>query len=198
MLSTRQRGVSIIELMVGVTITSLLLAMGIPAFTAWIQNSQNRAAAESILNGLQVARVEAVKRNTPVRFDLTDSSGRVVWNVGCVNVTATCPASIASRPSENATANARVGISTTTIPTPVPAGQFGTAITAGAGLEAGVTFNGLGRVPTENLGFDVTRVDVTNATAADARRYVIFITTGGQVRMCDPALDFSNNPQGCS
>jgi len=198
MLSTRQRGVSIIELMVGVTITSLLLAMGIPAFTAWIQNSQNRAAAESILNGLQVARVEAVKRNTPVRFDLTDGSGLVVWNVGCVNVTATCPASIVSRSSENATANARVGISTTTIPSPVPTGHFGTAIAAGAGLEAGVTFNGLGRIPGENLGFDVTRIDVTNASAAAARRYVIFITTGGQIRMCDPALNFSNNPQGCS
>jgi len=181
-----------------VTITSLLLAMGIPAFTAWIQNSQNRAAAESVLNGLHVARVEAVKRNTQVRFDLTNGSGLVAWNVGCVNVTATCPASIASRSSENATANARVGISTTTIPTPVPAGHFATAISAGTGLEAGVTFNGLGRIASENLGFDVTRVDVTNATAADARRFVIFITNGGQIRMCDPALDFSNNPQGCS
>ena len=43
-----QRGVSLIELMVGLTIMAILLAFGLPGSTAWIQNSQIRTAAESV------------------------------------------------------------------------------------------------------------------------------------------------------
>jgi len=32
---------------------------------------------------------------------------------------------------------------------------------------------------------------------ADERRLSIAVTAGGQVRMCDPQLDKSKNPQGC-
>jgi type IV fimbrial biogenesis protein FimT len=198
MLMRGQRGVSLVELMVGLGIASFLLVAGVPAFSSWIQNSQNRAAAESVLAGLQLARVEAVKRNTVVRFDLTDATGRVAWNVGCVTVTTDCPASIQRRVAEEGFVNARVGISTVAIPTPIPAGYFGTPIGAGAGLNAGVSFTGMGRVLPANVGSDIAWVDVTNAASANARRYVVMIGTGGLVRMCDPALDFSSNPQGCS
>jgi len=61
MLARRQQGVTLIELMVGIAILATLLAMGIPAFTGWIQDTQVRTAAESILNGLQTARAEAVR-----------------------------------------------------------------------------------------------------------------------------------------
>lgn len=198
MLMQRQRGVTLIELMIGIAIVSILLVMGVPAFSLWIQNTQNRAAAESVLNGLQLARAESVRRHAVVRFDLTDASGLVTWNVGCVTVTAECPATIQSRPAAEGSINARVGISTATIPLPTPAGHFGTAITAGTGLTAGVSFNGLGRVPNANVGTDITRIDITNAASSDARRYVVIVGTGGQIRMCDPALVFADNPQGCS
>mgnify|MGYP000645620457 CR=1 FL=1 len=198
MLTMRQFGVSLIELMIGLAILGFLLALGMPAFNLWIQNTQNRTAAESISNGLQLARAEAVRRNALVRFDLTDATGLVAWNVGCVSITADCPAAIQSRPAAEGGVNARAGISTGAIPSPTPAGHFGTAIEAGTGLTAGVSFNGLGRVPSANIGADITRIDITNAATADARRFVVTIGPGGQIRMCDPALVFANNSQGCS
>lgn len=192
------RGVGLIELMIGLGIAAFLLMAGVPAFTAWIQNSQNRTAAESILNALQLARIEAIKRNTLVRFELTDANGRVAWNVGCVTVTSDCPASIQKRSADDGLANARVGISKTAIPLPISSGYFSDAIAAGTGLAAGVSFNGMGRVPADNSGEDIARIDVTNAASREARRFVVMIGAGGQVRMCDPALAFSSNPQGCS
>lgn len=198
MLTMRQLGVSLIELMVGLSVGGILLALGMPAFTLWIQNTQNRTAAESISNGLQLARAEAVRRNALVRFDLTDASGKVAWNVGCFHVTDDCPATIQSRPAAEGTINARAGASTETIPVPTPADHFADAIAAGTGLTAGVTFNGLGRVPSANIGEDITRIDITNTAAADARTFVVTVTTGGQIRMCDPALVFADNSQGCS
>ena len=198
MLKKSQPGVTLIELIIGIAIVSILLMMGVPSFNSWIQNTQNRTAAESVLNGLQLARAEAVRRNTVVRFELTDDTGLVAWTVGCVTVTATCPASIQSRLAAEGGGNARAGVSTAAIPSPTPSTQFNTAIAAGTNLSAGVSFNGMGRVPTANIGTDITRVDISNAVTADARRFVVIVGTGGQIRMCDPALALATNPQGCS
>lgn len=198
MLIHRQRGLTLLELMMGLVLMMLLLAMGVPSYISWIRNTNNRTAAESVLNGLQMARNEAVRRNTVVRFSLTDSSGTVAWTVGCVNVSATCPATIQSRPASEGSDQARVGVTTDAIPLPTPAGHFSTALAAGNELTAGVSFNGIGRVPTANIGNDFTRADITNVTSASARRYVVLIGAGGQIRMCDPARDFANDPQGCS
>jgi type IV fimbrial biogenesis protein FimT len=190
MLNAGQRGMSLIELMIGIAIVSILLMAGIPGFNLWIQNSQNRAAAESILNGIQLARTEAVIRNTQVRFEFTDDSGLVAWNVGCVAVTVDCPATIQRRTSNEGAANARVGVSTASNPLPAT-----TPITSGTGVDGTISFNGLGRVAGTT---DITRIDVTNAGSSNARRYVVVISPGGQIRMCDPALSFATNPQGCS
>lgn len=199
MLSHRQQGVTLLELMVGISLTGLLLAIAVPNYASWIRNTQNRAAAESILNGLQLARNEAVRRNTVVRFSLTNSTGLVEWTVGCAVATTTCPANIQSRTSNEGSEKARVGVSTTAIATPVPATQFDTALGVGDGLLSGVSFNGLGRVtaaPAAATNF--TRADIVHATENSARRYVVVVGLGGQARMCDPSVAFSTNPQGCS
>ncbi|QDZ26892.1 GspH/FimT family pseudopilin [Noviherbaspirillum sp. UKPF54] len=193
----RQGGVTLVELMVGIAVVAIVLAMGAPSFALWLQNAQNRVAAESIQSGMQLARAEAVKRNTAVRFTLTDPTGLVAWSVGCVTVGDDCPASIQRREAAEGSANARVGVSTQAIPSPLPAGQFNSALAAGAGLSAGVSFDGMGRVPAANIGTDITRADVTNAALPSARRLVIVVGTGGQVRMCDPAVALSASPQGC-
>lgn len=197
--SPKQDGFSLIELMIGIALVALLMMMGVPAFSTWVQNSQVRTAAESIQNGLQIARAEAVQRNARVRFNLTDAGGTVVWSVDCVSVTANCPAtSIQTRSAGEGGSNARAGVSVVALPSPIPANQFNMALVAGAGMPAGVTFDGVGRVPVANIGTDITRVDVINAAKADARRMVIVVNPGGQIRMCDPAIPLASNPQGCS
>jgi type IV fimbrial biogenesis protein FimT len=71
-LASRQRGVSLIELVIGLAIFGILLAAAAPSYRAWIENSKIRAAAESIQNGLQIARVEALKRNQSAEFVMTN------------------------------------------------------------------------------------------------------------------------------
>lgn len=210
-----QYGVSLVELMVAIVVGGILMMAGIPSFQSWIQNTQLRTAAESVLNGLQLARAEAVRRNSNVRFTLTDAAGMVAWRVGCEIVVpvqtdgSDCPAEIQSRSGTEGGSNARVGISTSAYPTPIPANYFSTAANipaAGgliAGLPAGVSFDGLGRVPAKNLDGsantdDITLISVTNAKFANSRRMVIVIKSGGQVRMCDPALALATNSQGCA
>lgn len=164
-----QRGVSLIELCVGVAIFAVLAAMAAPSFTAWIQSSQIRTAAESIQNGLQLARAEAVRQNASVQFVVDAAYG---WSVGCVTASAACPAVIQSRPASEGTLN---------------------AVISGAALPATVVFNGIGRVTPPAA----TSFDVTNPTGGSGMRNLrVTVSNGGQVRMCDPALS-SSDPRGC-
>lgn len=197
----RQRGVTLLELIIGIAILSILLAVGMPMFGSWAQNTQVRTAAESVQDGLQIARNEAVRRNANVRFNLTGASGQIAWTV-CVVVSDDCGDVIQQRVAAEGGSNARVGVSTVAPASPVPPTQYATALTAGAGISSdgktGVTFNGIGAIPIPNIGTDLTRIDIINAVAADARRLVVIVGTGGLIRMCDPALALANNPQGCA
>jgi type IV fimbrial biogenesis protein FimT len=75
MLNSRysETGFTLIELLVGITIVGILFIMGVPSFKSWIQNAQIHTATEAIQNGLELARAEAVRRNTLVGFQLTST-----------------------------------------------------------------------------------------------------------------------------
>ena len=66
--SPRQAGFSLIELCVGFTVLGLMISLAVPTMTAWMRNAQMRTTADSIQNGLQLARSEAVRRNAFVTF----------------------------------------------------------------------------------------------------------------------------------
>lgn len=193
-----QTGVTLVELLIGVAIVLILFAYGLPSFTLWLQNAQNRTAAEAVQNGLQFARSEAVRRNAVVRITFTNTSGLASWSIGCEKVTSDCPVTIQDGPAAAETPNARLGASVAAIPVPSPANPFAIALAAGAGLPAGVSFDGYGRIPAANLGTDISRIDITNASASAARRMVVTVSPGGRIRMCDPAVALSTSPTGCS
>ena len=103
MLSRRlQAGITLIEVLIAVAIVGLLLAFAAPSATVWIQNTQLRNSAESVLNGIQMARLEALKRNTNVSFQLTDANS-TAWRVCLYDLAADdCQATatvIASKPA---------------------------------------------------------------------------------------------------
>lgn len=198
LLMRKQNGVTLIELLVAISVLGILLGLAMPSFSRMIQDAQNRTAAESVLNGLQLARTEALRRSTQVRFSLTDADGKVAWTVGCVNANL-CPAEIQKRVPEEGGGNARVGVTTDALPRPLKPDTFAGVLAAGAGLDktAVVTFDSFGRVSAA-AGTEISRIDVTNAKASYARRYVVTVGSGGQVRMCDPDSKLNGTPQGCT
>ena len=69
----RAGGFSLIELLVAIAVMTIMLLLALPNFSIWMQNTQIRTAGEGILAGMQLARAEAVRRNTSVRFQLVNS-----------------------------------------------------------------------------------------------------------------------------
>jgi len=65
--------------MVTISVMGVALALAAPNFSQLIANYRLRAAAESMLNGLNLARAEAVRRNTNVSFALNGAASD--WTV---------------------------------------------------------------------------------------------------------------------
>jgi type IV fimbrial biogenesis protein FimT len=70
---SRQRGFTLIELMIVVTLLAVMLGIGIPSFRGFIAGQRVKTAAYDFATALLVARSEAIKRNTTVTIAPTGS-----------------------------------------------------------------------------------------------------------------------------
>ncbi|MHB0926800.1 MAG: GspH/FimT family pseudopilin [Gallionellaceae bacterium] len=203
MLNSRhsQHGVSMIELLIGLVIVGILAAIGAPALSSWIQNGKIRLTAEAIQNGLQLARAEAVHRNAAVRFQLTTTTDNT-----CALSTANSNWVISLDDPTDPAISATLCASTpsdTVAPRIIqirPSAE-GSGNTVVAAAQSTFTFNGLGRLTTA-----ADTISVSNPTGGACatlaapngpmRCLNVVVTTGGQIRMCNPAKA-STDPQGC-
>jgi len=193
-MNKRSYGFTLIEMMITLAVMGLLFMVGMPSMSTWLQNSQLRASAEATQAGLQLARAEALRRNAPVRFQLVDTftaacvlSGNATnWIVSINDPTGLCdvdpsdiaaPLTIQKRSGAEGSPNAVV------------------AATGGSSI----VFNGLGRTS----GAAITQIDITNTSggncqpAGPMRCLRINISSGGQMRMCDPAVTDNTDPRFC-
>ena len=74
----RADGFTLIELMITIAIFAITLTFGVSSYRSWVLNNQIRNAAESISNGIMLARAEAVKCNANVAFTIGTGSS---WTV---------------------------------------------------------------------------------------------------------------------
>lgn len=173
--TARPSGFSLVELMIAIAIMATLMGLAVPSFRTWLQNSQIRNAAESVQNGLQRARAEAVGRNANVEFVLGAGSSWVV------QLPLPASAVIESRPASE--------------------GSRDVAVAVTPGGTTTVTFNNFGSVVTPNGDGSApfTRVDLDSSVldAADSQNLRVTIGVGGNARMCDPNLAAGSSPRAC-
>lgn len=68
------KGFTLVELAVALVILGILLALGLPGIATYSRNIKVRAAAESFLAGVQLARGEAVRGNVATEIILTNDA----------------------------------------------------------------------------------------------------------------------------
>jgi type IV fimbrial biogenesis protein FimT len=167
-----QRGITIIETMIAITILVILLMIAMPQYSAWLQNGQIRTAAEGVMAGLQFARAEAVTRNVAggVAFNIVGNG----WTVTLVSDGSV----LRSQSGTERTPNAQLAVN--------PVGA--------------VTFDGLGRLLAPAGGAVFSLTNSTGACIADSgsmRCLNIRVAPTGAMRMCDPSVTDGTDPRKC-
>jgi type IV fimbrial biogenesis protein FimT len=181
----RQRGFSLIEMVVVVVIMGILLGLGLPSYRTYMANQRIVASAEVFMTGLQMARAEAVKLNQRVEFILTD----VDPTPASVDTTSTSTA------GRNWIVRALAAGGNAFIEGKSGAEGSGSATGAGSpvvltGSLAAVTFDGFG-MPVglaTTATFDFSNPSAGScAPAGPVRCLQVRLSRGGQARLCDPA-----------
>jgi len=84
----KQRGYTLIELMLTLTVLSVLLGLAIPSFRDMVRNNRITAQTNEFVGSLNFARSEALKRSNPVTACASDDgatcSGDNDWSTGWV------------------------------------------------------------------------------------------------------------------
>ena len=68
-------GLTFIELIISISIASILITLGIPAFIKWTQETAIRSQAEQLQAAILATRSYAVSRNERVRLEFTETTG---------------------------------------------------------------------------------------------------------------------------
>lgn len=163
--------------MIVIALFAVLATFAIPSYQQMIQNTMIKTATDSIVTGFQIARAEAVKRNTTVQLEL-GGGNLSTWNV-CPQPTP-AGACVVANIIETRLASDGSSNKITAIPTQV--GPY--------------VFNGFGvmKSPTSEVTINVASTDTT----VSSRNLRIVVDVGGAVRSCDPALDVSGtDPRRC-
>ena len=198
--SSLRKGFTLIELMIGIAIMALLLALAAPAFSTYSENAKLRGISGSFLASAQTARTEAIRTNQSVQILLT-TDNPVAANAATTNLSASAGSWIVRALSNDPTPVYRFvdgksameasGRADGTYSVQVNAVSNGVATPA-------ITFNGAGST---SLGAAWT-VNFTSTKGACApsgtvRCLRVQVTVSGQIKACDPAATGAGDTRAC-
>lgn len=207
LMRARQRGFTLVELMVTLVILGVLLAAAAPNFGPWIAGTRIRSTAEGIIAGLQYAKSEATTRNSQVRFQLTSTLDAtcvrsVSGNNWVVDAVDADPAVDSVENQCNAAPSDTVAPSILQTRSANEVGR-GVLVTSSASQ---VIFNGLGRqaaiapaAAPALVTIDITPTSTSGTCAASGGKVTclrILVNPTCQVRMCNPTAP-AGDPQSC-
>jgi Tfp pilus assembly protein FimT len=175
-------GLTFVELIISISIGSILITLGIPAFIKWTQDTAIRSQAEQLQAAIMTTRSYAVSRNERVKLQFTDKNGLASWKIGCVRVSVNCPEIIESKLfSENNPI--RIGVNTSDTNT-----EIDTALSIGSGLPAVISYSAQGAALNQIIDNEITRLDVMHSMSSKAQRLIIKIEMSGEVTICNPSI----------
>ncbi len=185
------RGVTLTELLVGISIVAILLGLGVPSISGYIQSARMNSAAQSYLSGVQTARTEAIRRNLPVEFVLTDTPVETAnladnlapgangqnWVVRAPDPTRPAPAFVLVESHSATEGSGSAQPPSVLVQGVLPAGFTGI-----------IPFNGFGGTA------DNYQLDISNPPGGACAQFggpmrcpSIRVPAGGLARLCDPA-----------
>lgn len=175
----RAAGFTLVELMVTVAVLAIILAIGMPSFSAIVQRNRLTTAANELVGTFQTAKMEAIRRNSRVVICPTSSGN------GCSGVDDWSRVVVFVDENSNGAKD-----SAETLVRDVQIIKPGANVTAQLGATSTIRFgaDGRARVGTTVVQGAVSLVS-SKLPAAEATRRVQ--VSAGRVNVCNPSVALS-------
>lgn len=178
------KGFTLVEIMIAIAIVGILLALGAPALGGFLTNSRIKSMASEMRDGLQTARMEAIRRNEPVCFKTaTNPSGWSVFRSDTDCVTAATVTKLRERTARSQESNFILQF-TDNAATP-------TVTTLDSSNSKTIKFTSDGRLDSATApGFIDIKSNGNNSCKENNGEFAclrVTISSGGLIRSCNPA-----------
>jgi type IV fimbrial biogenesis protein FimT len=164
-------GFTLVELLLVLAVVGLMTAIALPAMRMHLANADIRGVAEEMRSGLELARTEAIRRNTSVQFQ-RNGTGWVVVVPGANNGTDLVVAKRAARQAQ---------------------------VSVGTDID-NISFNGSGWTSPFGQAMNIT-LQAPAIAACRPQGGInclnVVVAAGGLVRSCDPAA-LVGSPTACN
>ncbi len=169
--ATASEGFTLVEMLMVLVVVGIMTAIALPSMRLSLSNADIRAVAEEMRSGLELARTEAIRRNTSVQFRRAGNG----WTVVVPGATAAQDLTVATRATRQAQVTVTADIDTIAFSGSGWTAPFGTSMT--------ITL----QAPSVGSCRPVGGINCLNVAAA----------AGGLVRSCDPAAQ-AGTPTACN
>jgi type IV fimbrial biogenesis protein FimT len=185
-LMRRQRGLTLVELMMTLAVVAILAALAVPSMGDIIARNRLKGAAERLKSELFQLRSEAIARNRTIRLSVTRANGGAEWCYG-MRIGASCVC------HESITVNDASYCAIDGVKRVVAGSGFpGVHIISMSGVAATTsTINGQ-QYSTHPLSFTPLRGTATNSTivlesATTGQQIRLVVSSVGRIKICSPS-----------
>lgn len=185
-------GFSLLELLIAMSVAVIALSIAVPSFTGIINSNRLSATANDLIGAINLARIQAIKRNTPTQFCSNDA-----FNNGSDTLGTACGT------AAGAVKNLNPGGTTTTdiVDSPdIPATL--TISTSSDMIALRFGGNGLATTPTGNVPYTGLVADVFSDKISENNHRCIYLATGSVISSCRITANSGgcpvNEPPNCT
>ncbi len=166
-------GYTLLELMVTLAVAAIGLTIAVPSFTSIITSNRLSTTANELIGGMSLARMQAIKRNTPTQFCSNDVTKNGTDTLG-----------VACGTSAGAVVTINSSGATTQIARPPDVSPTVTIQTSHDMIALRYAGNGLATAATGSGPYTGLVADVYSDTISANNHRCIYLITGSTVSSC--------------
>lgn len=179
------RGFTLVELMITLAVAAILLVIAVPSFQNMIASNRLITTANELVGAINVARMEAIKRNNSTQFCSNTTANNTGDTLGaaCSAITPSSGAVVVQTGGNPATVQVRAGAAGLTLPVQLHGDIVAIRFNGqGLGYQAGTT-----SAPFDSTSTGTPVADICTPPISSSNNHVVINMTAGSIITTTPS-----------